>query len=246
MRKENLFDELKVFSDVGFREIYKRFLYIDCRELLDEMLPGEVDDPVTGVFAYCYIDREEGISFRPVLLAAMSKTSVRVSQFPHQEDTIFILRLRRGDIAMGELHEEGVHLYLYAIDPDQYAFMDLSVLNIPVEDYAEFKEMIDDIYDPGPEVEELRSEKYEYLDQFRHEYYPDDVRAVLFEEENGAEEVWVRLMFPHENALFGQLLNEPDQDYGCHEGTIIGLDLVKAGENDILVFNGMAAEWSGS
>lgn len=46
-----LYDELKDFSQVGFRDIYKKFIYIHCRELLDEMMPGELDDSITGVVA---------------------------------------------------------------------------------------------------------------------------------------------------------------------------------------------------
>ena len=238
----NLFDELKLFSDVSFREIYKRFIYIHCREILDEMLPGEIDDDITGIFAYCYIDKTEGLSFRPVLLAAMKEMSIQVFTFPHQEDTIFILRLRHDKGLKSEVHENERHMYLHAIDPGKYSFIDLSVLNVPVEDYAEFKDMIDSSYDAGPDVEELRSDKYEYLDQFRHELYPDDVRALLFKKENGIEEVWVRLMFANGKELFGTLLNEPYRDYGCHEGTIIGLVIAQAGEKQVLIFNGRTAE----
>ena len=46
-----LYDELKDFSQVGFRDIYKKFIYIHGRELLDEMMPGELDDSITGVVA---------------------------------------------------------------------------------------------------------------------------------------------------------------------------------------------------
>ncbi len=242
MQKKTLFDELRPFTETGFREIYKRFIYINCRTLLDEMLPGELDDHITGIIAYCYIDKTEGISFRPVLLAAMSKMSMQVFTFPHQEDTIFVLRLRRGDVQKGELHEYGRHMYIYGVDPDKLAFFDLSVLNVPFEKFSDFQDMIDTSYDPGPDVEELRSEKYAYLDQFRHEFYPDDVRALLFTKENGLEEVWVRLMFRHENELFGRLLNEPYKNYGCHEGTIIGLVLVKSGDDRVLIFNGSTVE----
>lgn len=206
------------------------------------MLPGELDDDITGIFAYCYIDKTEGLSFWPVLLAAMKEMSIQVFTFPHQADTIFILRLRQDRGLKSELHENGRHMYLYAIDPGKYSFIDLSVLNVPVEDYTAFKDMIDSTYDAGPDVEELRSEKYEYLDQFRHELYPDDVRALLFKKGNGMEEVWVRLMFANGKELFGTLLNEPYQDYGCHKGTIIGLVITETKEKQVLIFNGRTAE----
>ena len=60
-----LFDVMRLMSEVNFREMYRKYIYINCRELLDKMLPGEVDDSITGMVAYCYIDETEGLSLRP-------------------------------------------------------------------------------------------------------------------------------------------------------------------------------------
>ena len=242
MKESSLYDELKPFSSVGFREIYKRFIYIHCREILDEMLPDELDDDITGIFAYCYIDETEGLSFRPVLLAAMKETTIQVFTFPHQEDTFFVLRLRPGKVKMSEMHQNGRHMYLFALDPEKYSFIDLSLLNVPVDEYSDFKAMIDSTYDATPEVEELRTTRYQILDQFRHESYPDDVKAVLFSKDIGLEQVWVRLMFAHEKEFYGVLLNEPYKDFGCHEGTIIGLAVTLIKDKPILLFTGRTAE----
>jgi len=102
--------------------------------------------------------------------------------------------------------------------------------------------MIDNSYHASPEVEELRSEKYQHLDQFRHESYPDDVQALLYSEKNGIEAVWVRLMFVNEKEYVGKLLNEPFQDYGVHEGTIICIIMANSNGKQFLVFNGRTAE----
>ena len=59
----------------------------------------------------------------------------------------------------------------------------------------------------------------------------------------GIEQVWVRLTFMTMNdEIFGELLNEPYQDYGCHEGTLIELTEAKAGDGKVLVFTGRMAE----
>lgn len=240
-----LYDEMTIFTDMSnFRQIYKKFIYIDCRELLDEMLPGELDDNITGIFAYCYMDRTEGISFRPLLLAAMKSDFIQVFTFPHQEDTIFVLRLRDGQTKMSELHNGDKHMYLYSVDPTKYSFIDLEVLNVNTDDFAEFKKMIDDSYDAGDMVEEFRTDgKWKFLDKYRNFSYPDDVQALLFNEDKNIEQVWVRLTFMTERGeIFGELLNEPYNEFGCHEGTLIELMEAEAGEGGkVLIFTGRTA-----
>lgn len=239
-----LYDEMISFSKISnFRQIYKKFIYIDCRELLDTMLPGEIEGNITGIFAYCYVDRTEGISFRPLLLAAMREDSIQVFTFPHQEDTIFVLRLRDGEVKMSEFHNDDKHMYLYAVDPSKYSFIDLDILNVNTDEFSDFKEMIDSNYDVDDMVEEFRvDDKWTFLDKYRNFTYPDDVQALLFSEKNGIEQVWVRLTFATQNdEVFGELLNEPYQDYGCHEGTLIELVETNAGDEKVLVFTGRMA-----
>lgn len=240
---KTLFDELKSFSQAGFREIYRKFIYIHCRELLDIIFPEELDQSITGVIAYCYIDRAEGISFRPFLVSAMKEDSLQVFNMPHQEDTIYVLRLRDGESKMSELHSDDRHMYLYAVDPVKYSFLDLAIVNFDTESFIDMKEQIDDSYSAGDMVEDLRSETYAFLDQYRNEFFPDDVQALLYSEKNGIEQVWVRLTFMTMNdEIFGELLNEPYRDYGCHKGTLIELTEAKAGEDKVLVFTGRMAE----
>lgn len=222
--------------------IYIRNLYIDCKELLDEIFPGEVDEEITGLFAYCYIDATEGLSFRSFMLAKMNATSMQVFTLPHQENTIYILRLREGEVKMSEAHEGDKHLYLYAINSHKNHYIDLSVLNLPVEDFVKIKESVDESYKVKDDRELLRSENFSFLDLFRNELYPDDVRVLLYREGIGIEQVWVRAMFIAEKEIFGELLNEPYQDYDCHEGDLIGFVVAKAGDDKVLVYTGHIAE----
>lgn len=243
MKNTTLFDELNQFSGSVFREYYKQYLYIHCRDLLEIMFPGELKRDITGVFAYCYIDKDEGISFRPTSLAALTDYSILTSPLPHKEDTIYILRLRTANEKMNELHQNGRHMYLYALDPNKSSFLNSDIIHVPEEHYADLKRSVDKTYDAGLDVEELRSKEFSFLDPFRHEIYPDDVRALLYTKENGIEEVWVRLIFANGKELFGSLLNEPYKDYGCHEGTVIGLVMGHYGEEEVLVFNGRTASF---
>lgn len=237
-----LYDELKTFSQVGFRDIYKKFIYIHCRELLDEMMPGALNEDITGVIAYCYIDRTEGISFRPIMIAAMKPDTLQVFVYPDHENTIYVLRLRNDAVKMSELHDGDKHMYLYGVDPEKYQYFDLSVVNFDTDSFKEIKDDIDTNYSAGDMVEEFRSEKWSFLDKYRNTMFPDDVQALLFSEENGIEQVWVRLTFMTQNdEIFGELLNEPYQDYGCHEGTLIELAEVNSKDDKVLIFTGRMA-----
>lgn len=237
-----LFDELVLLSKVSFRDLYRKFVYIHCRELLDEMLPGEIEDTITGVVAYCYIDSAEGISFRPFMLAAVTEESLQVFTLPHIEDTIYVLRLRDGRAKMSELHDAGHHMYLYAVDPEKYMFFDLSIVNFDTDSFQEIKKEIDRVYDAGENKEELRKKIFSSLDRYRHPWYPDDVQVLLYDKDKGGEKVWVRLeVFMGENCYLGELLNEPYQDYGCHTGTLIEFTEIRTGEDALLVFTGRTA-----
>lgn len=238
----NIFDKMKLFHEANFREIYQKFIYIDCRDLLDEMLPGEIDDDITGVVAYGYIDATEGMSFRPFMLVKLTETAMQVFTFPHQEDTIFVLRLRSDVVRMSELHNGNKHLYLYGVNPYKYHFINLSAFNFPVEDFSELKESIDANYGVDEDKERLRTEEFAFLDQFRNDMYPDDVSVLLYEEGNEIEQVWVRTAFAAEKEIFGELLNEPYQDFNCHEGDLIGFVMAKSGEDKVLVYTGHVAE----
>ena len=237
-----LFDTLQPFSEVNFRDIYQKFIYIDCKELLNEMLPGELDDSITGMLVYCYIDRTEGISFRPFMIASLGEESLHTYEFPHLDDTLFILRLREGVVKLHEMHQYDRHMYLYAIDPKKYSFLDLSILNFDTETFSDLKRRVDENYYVSDVVEDLRSARFEFLDKYRHPRFPDDVQALLYSEENGIELVWVRLTFvTKDNEVFGELLNKPNHDYGCHKGDLIELEETDTGDEMVLVYTGRIA-----
>lgn len=59
-----------------------------------------------------------------------------------------------------------------------------------------------------------------FLDASRQPLYPDDVLVWLHKNGCHEEGCWVRIdaLDDENHVLFGTLLNEPDQDFGCHEG----------------------------
>ncbi|MCW1073651.1 SseB family protein, partial [Streptococcus anginosus] len=73
-----------------------------------------------------------------------------------------------------------------------------------------------EIYNAGDEVEESRN--MHFLDESRNPEYPDDVLVYPVKDGNNPEGCWVRIEGLAEDHIFGTLLNEPEQDFGCHEG----------------------------
>ena len=50
---------------------------------------------------------------------------------------------------------------------------------------------------------------------------------------------------PFARGDFGELLNEPYRDQGCHQGMLIGLEEVKSDDDTFLIFNGRIATKQG-
>jgi len=235
-------EALKPFSQANFRELYRRFIYIDCKELMETMLPKAINSSITGMLVYCYIDNTEGISFRPFMIASLGDDSLRTFEFPNLEDTMYVLRLREGQVKLHELHEDNKHMYLYAVDPKKYSYMNLEILNFDTDAFSQIKKVVDTNYHVSAMVDDLRSERFAYLDEYRHPLFPDDVQVLLYTENNGFELVWVRLNFVTPSGeIFGRLLIEPHKDYGCHKDMLIEITEAVDGEEKALVFTGRVA-----
>lgn len=106
-----------------------------------------------------------------------------------------------------------------------------------LEDYVkeEYEEIIDMVhsYDVSEEVEESRS--FKFLDEFRNELYPDDVLVLTVKEGLTPEGCWVRITDLYEECILGTLLNEPNQDFGFHEGDSIAFFLYENEGNRCLI-----------
>lgn len=61
---------------------------------------------------------------------------------------------------------------------------------------------------------------FAFLDGARSVEFPDDIQIVLFQKGMQPEQVWVKCCSFTDNKLYGMLLNEPDQDFGVHCGSM--------------------------
>lgn len=86
------------------------------------------------------------------------------------------------------------------------------------EQYAK-KVEISDSYKESDAIEFTRN--MEFLDPFRDPHYVDDVLVYLLKDGCKPEGCWVRLEDVQDRLFIGELLNEPNQDLGCHMRAII-------------------------
>ncbi len=228
-------------TPIDFRAICNRHLYIDARPLLDKMFPNELDDSITGMFVYCYIDREAGISMRPTVLASLSDTGITIQAFPHPEDS-YIFRLQNEDALLDQRHNGEMNIILYALNGIRYSYLDLESYGYPLKEFEPFEELIQSAFSTSPDVEELRMSTYSNLDVYRNDEFPDDIMCYLHNNQH-SEGVWIRLVFHQKQSdeYFGELLNEPTYFFGVHRGDIIGVKEETFDHQKAMVFSGAKA-----
>ncbi len=71
-------------------------------------------------------------------------------------------------------------------------------------------------YSVNEEIETSRS--FTFLDGCRHDFYPDDIMVGIFKDGLQPEGCWVNISGLGDHCFIGKLLNEPNQDFGCHAG----------------------------
>ena len=184
------------FSETGFRCLYKRYSFFPwCDTIKRVVADSELIEDADGVLVYGYIDVEAGMSFE-VLCCAKIKDEGEFSFFNKFEETRIVLRA-------GSIRDEEFILVADGDDESLCGYFSDTLESMKF--YA-----VDEV------VEQTRC--FEFLDEFRHELYPDDVLVHIFKEDMKPEGCWVSIKGIDGNCLVGQLLNEPDQELGYHVG----------------------------
>ena len=215
----NVEREFKLLSDVSFREISGELLYIECRDILEKMSKTEELRPTsTGLIVYAYIDHTEGLSCWPVVIADLNEDTLQIFDL-NKKDTQYIFRINEGEKEHSE-KIEGRTLCMHHITPD-HRFCNAKVFGKLGDEFKEYREFIDKNYGMNNPEHLFFRNNIEW-DQIRNKYWPDDFQVYLAAEGLGTEAVWVRAEYNTDVEFFGKLLNEPYQDFGMHQGDMIG------------------------
>lgn len=197
------------YSVDGFRPLYHNFCIFPINKTIKQAaqeFPGI--EGADGVLTYGYMDRECGFTL-DLLCCVKRRNEHQVSFAPEPEKIRSILRI-------GAVVDENFEFF-------NYGDSDIK------DDFAEKLEMIK-TYDANEEVETSRT--FDFLDEFRHEHFLDDVLVMTVKEGLQPEGCWARIIGLQDKCIIGTLLNEPNQDFGYHEGDAIAFFLYEDGEGN--------------
>lgn len=197
------------------REIIYRWALVRDRNAIERVLAGRGVSSLQadGCIGFFYIDHTEGISLRIHALCQIEPGAIpRVIMDADEVGEGFVLRL-------GEIKD-------YTLLP----YDEAESLSLPGE-----RRWL--IYHEPRGLHEIRTRHD--LDQFRAPVFFDDVAIVLRSagEAHIPEVVWVILeeMLDGGARFRGVLLNEPDADFGVHEGDMVTVTFVEDEEGRFLV-----------
>ena len=182
------------YKETGFRAFYKKFtvfMFTDTLREVTKNFPGAGQG--NCILTYGYIDRSAGLTLEILAVGVAEEDGVT---FFEGTDAY------RSFLRIGAVIEQE----FFALGDEDGSL------------YAEHATKIDRLrrYDASEEVEQSR--QMSFLDASRDPAYIDDVLVYLVKEGLSPEGCWVRIIGLEEHTLKGTLLNEPDQNFGCHRG----------------------------
>lgn len=182
------------FKEASFRKFYHQFIYLECRALMEQIMPELINVNDTGLIMYGYIDEEAGLSFQPIAIASETKYGLNTRRIDNE--AMYVIR--------SDNFEDSQYCQLDYFDLDRSSFSD-------------FAKNIKEIYETKNK-EKAKTRQVAFLDSFRNNHYPDDFPVVLIKEGLNPEQVWVRISMFDDGEMTGTILNQPYADFGVSVG----------------------------
>ena len=198
-------------DEKSFRELYRQICLLTDTALVEKISPREVfdfppDEKLDGFLTYAHV-AENNFVFE--ILAGAQTAGGRVKVFPASYKKS--RKLKRNEIG----------------DAD---------VKILTADYSvAFRDRIQMIVDRNVDAAREQTRLIKTIDVFRHPDYPDDVVVYFFGENQRPELLWVRCHAVDENILSGELLLEPQQNFGVHTGDEIKFGVAQVNAQNILI-----------
>lgn len=200
-----------LYSDVGFRAIYKKFCCFELqgalKEIAEKHLPGY--KKANCLLAYGYIDRSKGLSIE-ILACGM--------RFENDKCQFFNPNTQ-------------VRTYARIAAVQNIQFIALSNDEELAELYKEKLSVLSE-YQTSNSIEQTRL--MTFLDSNRDQYNVDDVLVHLIKQGNQVEACWVRIESLKEHTFNASLLNEPYQNLGIHRGDLLEFRVEKNSEKNFI------------
>ena len=202
---ETVENTLVSYKNVPFREVYQQFVYFRMPAYLETIQEFVSVEDTDGLIAYGYVDNEKGMMFE-----ICASASLHEDQF--------------------EIHPVSIEHRLI-MDNKSVIGSPFLVLNQTEFDFTIFEQRIQRIYQffENDEIEQVRH--IELMDGCRHEDFPDDVQVILVSQTIAPELVWVRTLRIGDQRIEGMLLNEPEGNFGVHQGDPIDFRFMQLEED---------------
>lgn len=202
------------YNDLGFRELYHRFVAIKLDDNLKKAVEGfKGAEEADGAILYGYIDHKAGFTFEVIAAGRLGESGIIANTEANDE----IKSIIRAEVIANE--------ELINLDANEEMLATL---------HANKLDMLQ-AYDDSEEIFETR--EMDFLDECRDCFYVDDIKVLLVKDGLKSEVCWARIEGTTESEIQGTLLNEPYQDYGCHEGDIILINIHKTDDDHVICYS---------
>ena len=202
---ETLENTLIAYKDIPFREVYRQFIYFRMPAYLDNVKEFVSVENMDGLLAYGYVDNEKGMMFEICASASLHEDS-------------------------WDVHPLSIE-HRIMMDNKTVVGCPFLIMNQTELDFTIFDQRVSRIieYFENDEIEQVRN--IELMDGCRHEDFPDDVQVILVSETVTPELVWVRTLRIGDQRVEGMLLNEPEGNFGVHQGDPIDFRFMQLEED---------------
>ena len=204
------------YTENGFRAVYHRFIALELTDKIKEILKCLPSvETADCILCYGYYDREKGITLQVV--AAGNRIG---DQFTFGESNPEVRHIIRIEVVKD--------VPFYVLEDENGALR---------ERFASKVDYLSESYDPTEDV--LQTREMTFLDEWRDEYFIDDVQVHLVRDGLQTERCWTRIEALGDGFFIGTLLNEPYQDFGYHMDDRIGFFLQKTDDEHIICISDM-------
>lgn len=203
-------------AEKSFHDIYKKVCLLEDNKLVEKVNLRDLfdyppDEKLNGFLTYAYINSELGLVFE--ILAGAKILGDKIKSFPasYKKNICF----RRADM-------EDTEIKILSADY--------------IEAFKDKIQIIEDKHKISTAKEKIRAA--ESLDELRHPNFPDDIAVLFYGENFRPEYAWVHCEDIEDKLIIGTLLNEPQQNFGCHSGDKIKFGIADfEGENICVALN---------
>lgn len=201
---------------MSFRLCYHKFNVVPIPDAFKKAFSSHLKlENANGILTYGYYDESAGLTLE--ILASVETVGSVTRIIEHLEFMRLFMRIK------------------------EFIGQEITSINIPYDDLkTRFHNKLSVVkhYDCDTDLENVRQATA--LDTFRHEFCIDDVMVIISKNNLRPEGCWVHTKSLDGLYFKGILLNEPNQDFGVHEGDYVKFLPVMIDSENLILYCDLA------